>query len=283
MGKKKQRKSQSNPAQRHSFSTIITLVTGVYFVTVILYIFCLLSLDPILIDVKTKPTAPLIGLICLYYVLPIILAFVFGTLFRPFWRNFRNVLFPIFFIALLYSFIVFMLRNIYSDPRREDRQQASLANLRISSVQHDFLDENSDQRTDKVELTFRFDLTDFPPGRYYIRGFLESTSSTAVEQKIGEFIVPFTSDSSKSGVGHFTFDLPSMTGIRQPQEYGVNIQLLRVKEITTKEQRILAWARWAPFFRTTSWDGHDPEINADLVLLATLKQVDNFVVSGSVP
>jgi len=281
MGRKRKKESRAGGKQVTSRIPLIILVISIYYMMVLFYVLCLISFDPILIDSLRSPTPPLIILLGLYYILPVILAVLFGGLFRPFWRNLRNILFPIFYIALLYSFGVFMLRSRYVEPRWRDIRQAMLAHFQVETGGHTKLDENGDGLPEIIEINCHFRLNDFPPGQYQVSAYVESSGPEAIYRQIGQFTVLLIDEKSKAGLGHFTFECPPGSAHDGRKEYDLHIQLHRLMDLSDQERQVLALARWAPFFRTTFWDGCDSELNAEPVLLDTASQVDSFVLPGA--
>jgi len=283
VGRKHSKKIVPPEAEKRSRWPLMLLVVGIYFATVVFYILCLTSFDlELMSGPPSRPNPALIVLWGLYYFVPFILAVVIAGLFRPFWKTFRDVLVPIFYLALVYSFLIFMLRSPYAEKHWNDLRNGRLANMRLAEIEHVLIDGDQNGRAESVRFTFRFNLDEFPPGKYRITGWVEVIPGDQPPDKIGAFIVPVSYGGANSGVGNFDFDIPAAhAGLGR--EYDLQLQLHRIAEMDKSLRRILALSRWSPFFRTTSWDGEDPELHTRPILLDTRQHVDFVTIPAHNP
>ncbi len=115
----------------------------------------------------------------LYYGLPFVLAVIFGCLFRPFRKSFRNILFAIFFMQLLYSFTVSMLRWEYLQNFNNARRWKKSDRIKIMDLTPQQFDRNQDGFIEEVKLNAVFDFTKIRPGEYLLDAAIVSDSSVS--------------------------------------------------------------------------------------------------------
>lgn len=205
----------------------------------------------------------------LYYGLPFVLAVIFGSFFRPFRKSFRNILFAIFFMHLLYSFTVSMLRWEYLQDFNKTRAWKKSDRIRIADFTPQQFDRNQDGFIEEVKLNAVFDFTKIRPGEY----LLDATIVTDAP------ISPFEIDGGglfvidKTGIDNMISRDFVITGRRDLESatyaihnFQVKLLLFRIISIDERGKTLLAFSRWSPFLRTTRWDGSDEEIYADWVL-----------------
>jgi len=212
------------------------------------------------------------ALVCLYYLAPLLIAFVFGLLFRPFWNHFRDLLMSIFLVHLLYSIGIYGWRQAYLNERQEVITQSSLAEIRAESFSHRLLDNDHDGRVDEVALWGRLNVRELPPGRY-ITGIVLSQGN----ELISDGLVA-KSGFQKGDKGEvdlkFSFD-PRRYGQRFEHPVRMDLYIYRVVEVSEEAEQITWFSRWTPFLRTTSWQGQDQDFYGDLVRIEIIYGVDS--------
>ena len=205
----------------------------------------------------------------LYYGFPFVLAVIFGCFFSPFRKSFRNILFSIFFLQLLYSFMVSMLRWEYLKDFNNIRRWKRSDRIRIADLTPQQFDRNQDGFIEEIRLNAVLDFTKIRPGEYLLDAAIVPDASVSPFEIDGGGL--FTID--KTGVDNMIArefvitvrnDLASASYAMQ--NFQVKLLLFRIVRIDQRGKKLLAFARWAPFLRSTRWDGSDSEIYADWVL-----------------
>ena len=276
MGKKKRRQSiPVKPPPPSRFPLVVIVVSG-YWATVIGFILLIANKSlPFYQSGQTgRPTVYLLTLWVLFYVVPVGLAFFFGLLFRPFWKNFRNVLFPIFYIAVLFSFIVAMLRNYYAEELLQQTRQARLARIEIESFRHTLSDEDYDGIAEAAEFKTRYHMPDFPVGQYRLMARVSRDKSKPEMKKIGSFEFPVTKKTRHNFVGNFKF----VSDAHTTQVYDVHLELHWLWLFDHPAKTVLNLTRWAPFFRTTDWEGRDSFIEGEFIVLDSAPFIDSVTL-----
>lgn len=277
MGKKIKRLAPE-PVRKPSRILLKSYVILIYFTSVLMFISTIIIRESQLCspgDVL-PPSYYLFAIPPLYYIFPIILALIFGVLFPPFLKNSRDILFPIFYIAVIYSFTIYMFRSFYADERSGEVMRGQYARLTLHDFQHTVADNNKDGTVDSVDFTAQFGMAGSPPGEYRLTALLTDRSGSSAENGIGSFEFLVKADENRKYVGHFKFVPANESVMQAAAEYDVALILQRYFPLDERGKRILAFARWSPFFRITNWNGEDPEITDEIVTLDVLRYVDSF-------
>lgn len=277
MGKKKPRITPE-PARKPSRFILKSYILLIYFTTVLMFISTIVIRESPLCSPRDALLPPyyLFAIHPLYYIFPIVLALIFGVLFPPFLKNFRDILFPIFYIAIIYSFTTYMFRSFYAEERSGEVMRGQYAKIEINNFSHAFSVNKKDGTVDTVDFTARFAMAGFPPGDYRLTVLLTDYAETPASIEIGTFNFPVNAEEGRIYVGHFKFVPPKQSSGPEKAEYDVGMILQRSLPVDEYGKKVLAFTRWSPFFRTTNWNGADPEIKDEIVTLDVLKYVDYF-------
>ncbi|MCB9757900.1 MAG: hypothetical protein H6753_05710 [Candidatus Omnitrophica bacterium] len=205
----------------------------------------------------------------LYYGLPFVLAVIFGCLFRPFRKSFRNILFAIFFMQLLYSFTVSMLRWEYLQDFNKARGWKKSDRIRIADLTPQQFDRNQDGFIEELKLNVVFDFTKIRPGEYLLDAAIVSDAAVSPFEINGGGLFTIDKTSADNMISR-EFDITVRADLESAvyvmQTFQVKLLLFRIISIDERGKNVLAFSRWSPFFRSTNWDGSDAEIYADWVL-----------------
>ncbi len=218
----------------------------------------------------TWPTGVMLLIWFLYYGVPVVLASIFGFLFRPFAKSFRNIFFAILIIQLFFSFILMMLRWDYLRNFKNKNQWKKSDSIKIEKLTPQFYDRNQDGLIEEIKLNGVFDFAKMRPGEYLL------DSATVPGGSLSPFVIDGggTFTITKTGIENkiikeFTVIARKDLGavLDKPQNFQVKFLLFRIVSIDEYGKKVLAAARWAPFLRMTDWEGADKEIYADWLLL----------------
>ncbi len=218
-------------------------------------------------------------LVFFYYGLPVLLALIFGLLFRPFWPHFRNLIVAVFVVQMFYSLGVYGVRWRYVDRRR--RAESALKGrlrLKILSTRHRLLDRDADGLVDKIEIFVHAAMRGFPPGRYQVYAEVSQKGMTLPRGRIGAVSLTLRDGGPRDFKMRFTCDPRPWAAYYAGGAFSVGLGVLQAVPVGEDGERIVAWSRWSPFLRTTSWTGKDPEIRDRVVTLAVLPEVDRFAL-----
>jgi hypothetical protein len=278
MGKKQIRSNDALTAISRSHTPVLIQVVFVYYVILIGFVWLTVRVDaPLYQGAWVRFPSPwLWTLWALYYIIPFFLALLFGILFRPFWLSLRNVLVTIFIIHGLYSVVMFGIRYHYLQKYEADVHATRLLRLDNFQVSHDMSSPGSDGLIHRITFLGTFDLSQYPHGQYTI--FTEITQNGN--------LVP----GGDLGAYDFILKEGSPRDVRvlfesHPQDYQdhfgrgnfeVNAGIQRIFSVDEDGKKILAFTRWAPLIRYTSWDGRDPEIYDDVLDIDYITGVDRF-------
>ncbi|MFA5260361.1 MAG: hypothetical protein WC450_03945, partial [Candidatus Omnitrophota bacterium] len=122
-----------------------------------------------------------------YYVLPVLLAVIYGAIFRPFWAKFRDLLVIILVIHGAYSVFVYSCRVAYFERLKNETFKLRLAEYSLYGVQHRMLDTTKDGLIDRVEFRAKLDAAEFPPGQYVIYAKITQRGQEFSDSVIGRF------------------------------------------------------------------------------------------------
>jgi len=248
-------------------------VVGVYILTVIAFALFV----QILGSGQPDPALPGMSALCmmiLLYAVPVALAILFGILFPPFLKSFRDILFPILYVGILYSFAVFMWRGFYIEKRFEDLWKVKYGDIHVTDVRHAIVVD--DDRTEKVAFTVKYGMDDYPPGEYRLTAVINSPETGLVDKGIGAFNFPVQEGRGLRYTGHFRMTIDNEAYSAANATYDLSLVLARFWPLDQDAKRVLVFSRWAPFFRKTDFTGADPEIKEEATVLETLRPVYYF-------
>ncbi len=247
-------------------------VVGFYFLTVACVIGAIIHYDMPLYKGEGYrwPTAVMFVVWFLYYVAPLILAVIFGFLFRPFGKSFRNIFFAIFLIEICYSFVVGMLRWEYLQNFKNTKQWKKSDRIRIAKVTPSYFDRNQDGFIEEIRLNVDFNFAWIRPGQYQLQAniFPPALVASFGLKGGGKFeIAKLTAESILTKEFILTARHDRQGGAEQVVDFQVAFSLSRIVAIDQYGKRVLTYARWAPFLRTTDWQGIDKEIHGDVLVI----------------
>ena len=211
-----------------------------------------------------------------YYVIPVVLAFVFGLFFRPFWRNFRNLLVTIFLIHLFFSLVIYATRYGYLQKQHVDIARSKIAELKILDLKKVFIDENKDGVLDQIKVTISVDYNGFLEGHYALSALLTQGGQEFPQNSLGMTLFEVGEGPLKLAQIIFKSDPQVFKSLWGQGDFDIDLILQKKVFMDSKGKMILSVARWAPFFRYTSWGGADPKIHSDIVELNRFEGVDTF-------
>ena len=362
MGKKKKKGIPLAWLLERARARLIFRITIVYFLTLFILAFLADGLHIPLSsplrggEILRLPTPYLFLLWIFYYLMPFVVAALFGVACRPFWPQFRNLLVTIWIVQGLYSIGAYALRSQIREHIDAEIAQTKSARLKARGVSHEFLDEDKDGIPDKIVFVTEVSIDEFPLGKYEVyatitkngepvcpslnvnrlerkdtviqpeafggmdvdskelwreliqQGYVDRQGivqekfkalKTFSEMEDLPTLMPFPSEQQRLKVmasrppaarrrPMMTYDdkkrvvysiienalqqnstVFSIRFLTDPQafekywgqgELEFNVGIRRWMELTEKEKKILWLNRWAPFLRSTSWEGTDPEI-----------------------
>lgn len=252
---------------------------------IVIYCFCVAALVWIVLkyQVSFAPGLPdtvyWLSLVrFIYYVLPVFLAVIFGLVIRPFWPNFRNLLIGIIVLQLLYGFFASLYRLGYLQLYGNEIHQSRKARVRLMSTQHELADKNHDGQIDYLFLSGRLDIEDLPAGDYQIYATISQKGQSFPDGLMGVSPVKITKPETKPIKVNFQKDPRVFEPYYNRGEFEFNIGVKKIVPLNMKAHKVLSITRWAPYFRTTSWDGYDPDINEEKLEIDYLAGVDRFAI-----
>lgn len=231
------------------------------------------------------PTPALFLVWFLYYGVPFVLASIFGFLFRPFSKSFRNIFFAILMIQLFFSFILMTLRWDYLQNFNNKNRWKKSDRITIEKITPRQFDRNQDGYIEEIRLNVVFDFTRLRPSDYLLHAAIVPGGSLSafVVDGGGAFSITKTGGENKferEFVVTPRTDLgPLPIGL---QNFQLKFLLFRIVAIDEYGKNILALARWSPFLRSTHWDGVDQEIYEDWRPLDNKITPDVFSMRASV-
>lgn len=235
-----------------------------------------------IINAETPLTHDIVWIIkFLYYVLPLILAFIFSYLFRPFWKSFRNILFAILIIQFLYSFGVSMMRWDYLQKQSDKNHWKKSDRIKVTKHNAKYFDRNSDGFLDELVLDLTMDFTKIRTGDYLLHGVIVPGASFAPFSIEGGGEFKITERGEKNILVRSFVITPRSDLGRIPYEmknFQVKLMLFRVLTVDEYGKKLLQFARWSPFLRETNWHGEDKAIYGDWVLLNDVTSPDVYTL-----
>lgn len=213
----------------------------------------------------------------IYYGLPVFLAVIFGLAIKPFWRNFRNLLVGIIFLQILYSFFSVIYRTNYLAKRTAEIHVSRKADVRLMSAGNTVVDRNKDGRIDNILFSAKLDVEDLPPGKYKIWSEITQNGQEFPDGVMGNVYAHITPNVPWIKVNYMQ-DPRVFEPYYANGPFEINIKVAQVLPLLKDGRKVLAVTRWAPYFRTTSWSGQDPEISEHILDISQLKAVDRFSI-----
>ncbi len=180
-----------------------------------------------------------------YFVLPFLLAFAFGFLFRPFGKHFRDVLVGIFILHFFYSAGIYLLQDqrLYQ-WKKEVRLQAG--EFKIQNI----TTRVSSEETARINI--QIDTTKLQNGEYRLYFILSQDSTGLSQGQVGHY--DFTKSKSTTSV---TTEIQfRTTPYKEYFEKGtayVDVGLAKESKVPASIKKVLFLGRWAAFFRPMAW------------------------------
>ena len=212
-----------------------------------------------------------------YYVLPPVLAVILGMMFRPFWPNFRNFLVTIFVIHGLYSFVVSVIRHQYLMQRQAEFDSGQSTDIQLKSVRHELTDRNGDGVLNELNIYADIDLAQLQPGRYDMKAVLVKGDNPVLHGELTAPAFDVVAGSSGNMAVHFVSDFEAINPSYRQTVFDVDFQLNKEPIADYQLEKILAFSRWAPFFRETAWNGSDPQFRDASRTIAEWVSADKVV------
>jgi hypothetical protein len=254
------------------------LITLVYFVTLASLILVVHKME-LTVPAKQTFILPLQWTILLnftYYVLPFLMAVMFGVMFRPFWRNVRNVIFLIFTIHFIYSVWIYINYYTLWVDWRKRIDYAEESHIQVNSVTHKFFDETSDGLVDRVALSGEFDVSNLSPGKYQMDTFVTQRGERLPNGRIDSYHFTVNLNSGKT----FKRQFQMRTGqYKSSLDRGaIDVDITLRKEIHRGDliHKIINLSRWSAFFRATTWDGQNKDFEEKNLLIHEMNAIDSF-------
>lgn len=224
------------------------------------------------------PSAWLWLLMFSYYAMPVILAALFAWNFRPFWRNFRNLLVTILVVQLVYSLFAFAVRYQYLEKWKQGIHESRISRLDVNWFKHRFFDTDKDGLIDLVKFESRVDSRYLPPGEYFLRAAVAQKEKELSGGDLGVFRFRVRPEAREFAYPKYQFDPQPLMPHYESGPFDVNVRLLKVVIRDREAERVLTLTRWAPFVRYTTWDGRDPQISENVIPVEKKERVDSFYI-----
>jgi hypothetical protein len=254
-------------------------ITVVYYLALLGLVWLTIASDAPLAGGEGPPASRLwLKIIVFYfYVLPPVLAVILGIIFRPFWPNFRNFLVTVFVIHGLYSFGISVIRHQYLMQRLAEFDAGPSSEIQLKSLRHELTDKYGDGVLNQLDIFAEIDLSQLQPGRYSLKAALVKGNAPVAHGDLAAPAFDVAAGASGNLSFHFVSDFAAVNPSYQEMVLNVDFQLM--KEFTADHQweRILAFSRWAPFFRETGWDGSDLQFGNTFRRIAEWVSADKIV------
>lgn len=254
------------------------IVIVYYLVLVSLVMLTLQSGQPLHFNRDEVPVAWLDVIKFAYYVLPVLLAVIYGIIFRPFWAKFRDLLVIILVIHGTYSVFVYSCRVLYFERLKNETFKLRLAEYSLYGVQHRMLDTTKDGLIDRVEFRAKLDAAEFPPGQYIVYAKITQRGQEFSDGIIGRFPFQIFPTQQKPFMIQFAVNPQLFESYYESGHFDLNLGLQRVVGVDDAGHWLLAMSRWSPFIRFTSWDGEDPAVQNAVLDLDYREKLDAFYV-----
>lgn len=259
----------------------------IYIITVIAVALAIDHFNPSLYNGEfyTFPNVLMLSVWFLYYVAPVILAVIFGLVFRPFWPSFRNLLLAILTVQLLVSFTFAMMHWEYLQKFQKQNRWKRNDRLRLVELAPKQYDLNEDGFLDQITVSPIFDFTKIHPGEYVLHAAIVPGGgfSPFLIDGGGTFKIVTRGPRAENKITKdFTIKPRSDRGTDvttwEEKTFQIKFMLFRVATVDEKGKKLLRLTRWSPFLRTTDWEGGDPKITGDMILLDTLTTTEAFTL-----
>lgn len=212
-----------------------------------------------------------------YYVVPWVTAFFLGFVLRPFWPRFRNLLVAILVIQGIYSVSVYALRCVYREKRKEVFHEARMSQFKTLGFRPRFYDRNHDGIIDDVELLIRCQMSGYPLGTYLLQASVTQQGRIFPDSGIGSFPVTLGDDKPKMFTAKFRFDPRVFEPYFESGTFTADLSIQAMAKVDADGARLMAFGRWSPFLRSTSWRGdRDAEISEQIIDLEDVPDVGSF-------
>ncbi len=234
-------------------------------------------------DFLRWPTPWLWTIWFLYYVLPFVLAIVYGLTFRPFWRGFRNLWVTIIVVQLLFSFGANAFRMDYLQKILRKARWSHGDDIKIKNFIFKYFDRNQDGLKEELRVRAVFDLTQLRPGEYLLDASLINDEGKAGVEWLslqGGETVKLAMREDKN-VFQEEFVISPIQGVAPTYEeinFRIRLILSRIINVDEYGLRLFQFTRWSPFLRKTDWEGNDPEVYGDWIVLGRFTQPNVFTL-----
>ncbi|HQP11678.1 MAG TPA: hypothetical protein PK470_02840 [Candidatus Omnitrophota bacterium] len=249
-----------------------------YLVLVSLVVLAIQSGQPLQVQREDVPVSLLDVIKFTYYVLPVLLAVMYGAMFRPFWAKFRDLLVLVLVIHGAYSVFVYSCRVAYFERLRNETFKLRLAQYSLYGVQHRMLDTTKDGLIDRVEFRAKLDAAEFPPGQYIVYAKVTQRGKEFSDSVIGRFPFRIFPTNQKPFIIQFASNPQLFESYYESGYFDLNFGLQRVVGVDESGYWLLALSRWSPFIRFTNWNGEDPAVQNAVLDLDYREKVDSFYI-----
>jgi hypothetical protein len=264
---------------KKSRGSLIFVVTLIYFAMLLGLIYLILRFQIPVMD-GHEAVAPSLWFYMIwgfYYIVPIGMAIFLGTTLRPFWTNFRDLYVAILLIQGSYSLAIFIWRYQYLEQKKEAIYQTKMAVFKVSSFQPRFSDSDKNGVIDDVELLVGCHMDKHPLGRYILRGWITQRGQAFPDSDIGTYSITLQEDKPKIFTANFHFNPQVFHPYFESGAFEMNLLVQRSLPSDQKGNQIMAFNRWSPFLRFTSWKGDDdPQIVESRIDLEKLQRIGSF-------
>ncbi|MCR4336739.1 MAG: hypothetical protein NUV91_02895 [Candidatus Omnitrophica bacterium] len=268
----------NEPPTKKTYTLLLIEIVAIYFLCLAGAAYLVVHFQTPLYDSSGHPTLLIYIFEAYYYVIPLILALLFGFLFRPFWENSRNLLFIIVSFHLFYSATVIMYRSPHVDARYEELHRSRLAMLQVREVKHLLFDEDKDGFIERVAFRALVDVSEFPRGKYTIYMTLAQRGQPLPDGEIGFYEFEIAPDTQKLFYVKFATDPQKFADYFERGDLEVNLGIEKTLTITEKAAQVLKFSRWTWFPRLTRWDGQDLDLNEGYVELDLAEKAHTFYI-----
>lgn len=236
---------------------------------------------PLYEGAAARPTVWLWSIWTVYYLAPFGFAALYGFLFRPFWAGFRDFLLTILALQLLYSFSINMLRWEYLQKARVQGRWSQNDKLKIAAFQNRYLDQNQDGLKDELQVRVTCDLTRIRRGEYLIDAAVVPGGANSPLVLEGGGMVKVEARGEKNMFVQ-TFSVRPQGGLAPAIGHDLHFQLKfilsRIISVDDRGTWLRQLGRWSPYFRTTGWDGSDPAISDNWIVLESVTRPEVFLL-----
>jgi hypothetical protein len=232
-------------------------------------------------EINKSPNILILTVWFLYYIVPVLLAIIFGLLFRPFWRSFRNLIFAFLTLQCLVSFTLCMVRWDYVKKFQDDNRWRKNDKIRIIELDPKYYDVNEDGFLDQLTVSPVFDFTRIRAKDYLLHVALVPSDGPFTIDGGGPFTITEKGEKNKitrEFVVKPRTDLGTDVSLYVPTNFKIKFILFHVVTVDDKGKKLLRYTRWSPYLRETNWEGEDPVIYGDWILLDTFTTKEIFTI-----